>query len=261
VREVVCSGDARNDTEPVWPSGSNVVLLVPGPPRTTFRAVYALEEVDALDLPTGGAVARGWEQQLERAMRTELPEPWQSQIDAARADLLLASSSSAVVAALEDWGFDAEAAAAWAGLGFGERRAARRRARPEDPGTALAEARDDPARFLLAMRQVLVHEDGRDVALLPLFAPEWLGQHLAVHEVPLRRGPLSFAVRWHGARPALLWDAPAGVTLRAPALDPTWSSSQPVGETLLASPSAKLLATGHRGAAAGERLDDPESFA
>jgi hypothetical protein len=55
-----------------------------------------------------------------------------------------------------------------------------------------------------------------------------------VHDAPTRRGPVSYAVRWHGTRPALLWDAPDGVELRAPGLDPSWSSSVPRGEALLA---------------------------
>jgi hypothetical protein len=253
VRDVVCSGRARGDTEPVW-AGDDVVLLVPGPPRTIFRAVAAMEELDPLDLPSADVVTRGWEQQLDRAMRTELPEPWQSQIDAARADLLLASPSPSVVAALEDWGFDGEAAAIWERLSIRARRAARRRPRIEQV------MHGDPATFLLGMRQRLVDEDRRDVTLLPTFPPEWLGQHLAVHEVPLRRGPMSFALRWHGARPALLWDAPKGVTLRAPALDPTWKSSQPVGETLLAAPPSTLLPMGQRRAGPGERIDEPDSF-
>jgi hypothetical protein len=48
---------------------------------------------------------------------------------------------------------------------------------------------------------------------------------------------VSFAVRWHADRPALLWDhQPRGgrpVDLRAPGLDPRWSSSEPRGEALL----------------------------
>ena len=62
-------------------------------------------------------------------------------------------------------------------------------------------------------------------------------------------------MRWHGARPALLWDAPAGVELRVPALDPAWSSSEAAGEALLAEPPASLLpmGTGTIGRRAGRR--------
>jgi hypothetical protein len=35
-----------------------------------------------------------------------------------------------------------------------------------------------------------------------------------------------------------LWDAPPGVTLRAPGLDPGWSTSEPAGEALLAGMAA-----------------------
>jgi hypothetical protein len=54
-----------------------------------------------------------------------------------------------------------------------------------------------------------------------------------VHDAPTRAGLVSFAVRWHGERPAVLWDAPEGVTLRAPVLDPGWSVAGGRGETLL----------------------------
>jgi hypothetical protein len=86
------------------------------------------------------------------------------------------------------------------------------------------------------MRAALVHERGAGVDLLAGFRTEWLGDHLAVHDAPLRRGRVSFALRWHGARPALLWDAPPGTVLRAPAIDPTWTSTTAVGETLLTAP-------------------------
>ncbi len=78
--------------------------------------------------------------------------------------------------------------------------------------------------------------------------------------MPLRRGRCSFAVRWHGARPALLWDVPAGTTVTAPALDPAWSSAEPVGETLLAEPPSGLLALGEPGVRAGISLETPEQF-
>jgi len=48
------------------------------------------------------------------------------------------------------------------------------------------------------------------------------------------RGLASYAVRWHGDRPAVLWDAPAGARVTAPGLDPTWSTDSPKGDALLA---------------------------
>ena len=62
---------------------------------------------------------------------------------------------------------------------------------------------------------------------------------MAVYDLPTRFGPLSYAIRWHGPRPALLWEltphpGQPPVTLRAPALDQDWSSTQTSGEALLA---------------------------
>ena len=98
------------------------------------------------------------------------------------------------------------------------------------------------------------------VDVLPGFRVAWLGQPVAAHDIPLRRGLCSFALRWHGARPALLWDVPPGTTVRAPALDPAWSSSEPVGETLLAEPPTALLAMGERSASIGTVVEAPEQF-
>jgi hypothetical protein len=50
---------------------------------------------------------------------------------------------------------------------------------------------------------------------------------------------LSYAVRWHGERPALLWElvgrhgAATPVRLTAPGLDRSWSTTAPKGEALL----------------------------
>jgi len=68
----------------------------------------------------------------------------------------------------------------------------------------------------------------------------WLGQPVEVHDVPTRIGPVSWAVRWHGERPALLWDVvphdPDGEapTVTAPGLDPAFAASGWRGESLLA---------------------------
>jgi hypothetical protein len=109
-------------------------------------------------------------------------------------------------------------------------------------------------------RGALVREERRTIEILPGFRLAWLGEQLAAHDVPLRRGLCSFAVRWHGARPALLWDVPPGSTVRAPELDPAWCSDEPVGETLLAATPASLLSMGERAPLPGTSVDAPEQF-
>jgi hypothetical protein len=238
------------------------VLLFPVAHRTTLRAALVASPVDVRTLPDGDAVARGWGQQLDRGMQCELPLGLGAEVDAARADLLLADRTDPdVVAALEDWGFDAEAADGWAHLGFGARRRARKRIEIADPWRAVTAAdRRDTARFLACVRAVLVRELSRGVDLLPGFPVDWLGQAVSVDGVPFPAGVLSFAVRWHGARPALLWDAPAGIVLRAPVLDPGWSSSEAAGETLLAEPTAALLPMGAPDRSAGDVVPAPGQF-
>jgi hypothetical protein len=196
-------------------------------------------------------------------MQAEPPPPVGDSVDTARADVLLQSRNAPeTFTALEDWGLDDEAEEAWAGLGWRARLRARRRVPPVDPWSAVrgVDAAENPARFLSALRAALVRESADVIELLPGFPPEWLGQSLTVDAVPLRAGTLSFAVRWHGARPALLWDAPPGVELRAPALDPAWSSKEPAGEALLAEPPASLLPMGTSERSAGEPVEAPGQF-
>ena len=93
---------------------------------------------------------------------------------------------------------------------------------------------DGPAGLLLRTREQLVAEadDGLDL----LREPPARGVDLEVHDAPTRHGRLSFALRWHGEHPALLWELAeraVEVELRAPTLAPGWSTRAPVGETLL----------------------------
>jgi hypothetical protein len=206
--------------------------------------------VDVRALADADAVVRSWDRVLDRGLRTELPEPLQSAVDAARADLLLAPPSAEAFVALEAWGFDGEAIEMWARLRTRARRAARR-------SSSTRPSRRD---VLVETRAALVREERRTIEILPGFRRAWLGEQLAAHAVPLRRGLCSFAVRWHGARPALLWDVPPGSTVRAPEFDPAWSSDQPVGETLLAAPPASLLSMGERAPLLGSSVDAPEQF-
>ena len=68
-----------------------------------------------------------------------------------------------------------------------------------------------------------------------------------MHDAPTHFGKLSYAVRWHGDRPAMLWelephDADATVRLTAPGLDATWASTERRGEALLAPVPSDLAA-------------------
>ena len=76
----------------------------------------------------------------------------------------------------------------------------------------------------------------------------------------MKAGLVSYALRWHGARPALLWDVPAGVTIRVPAFDTAFESREPQGETLLAEPPGTLLALGVRVEPRDEPVEAPEQF-
>jgi hypothetical protein len=76
------------------------------------------------------------------------------------------------------------------------------------------------------------------IILLSELPESWRGQPIEVHALPTRAGPLSYAVRWHGSRPALLWTAPPGVRICAPGLDAEWWSDDPQGETLLTGAAA-----------------------
>src|SRR3546814_2779281 len=79
------------------------------------------------------------------------------------------------------------------------------------------------------------------LARASMIPPSWYGQGVEGHDAPTRFGTLSFAIRWHGERPAILWelephDPGTAVLLTCPGLDPTWQSTDLRGEALLAAP-------------------------
>jgi hypothetical protein len=89
------------------------------------------------------------------------------------------------------------------------------------------------------VRTLLVSENAEGLALLPVFPPHWYGGGVQVDDAPSAWGLVSYAVRWHGDRPALLWDVRpheglGPVRLTCPGLDPAWSSTEPRGDALLA---------------------------
>jgi hypothetical protein len=96
---------------------------------------------------------------------------------------------------------------------------------------------DGPAPILRAVRDLLVVSTGDEsVALLRDLPREWRGRGVEVHDAPTLAGRVSYAVRWHGARPALLWECEQPTRLTAPGLDPGWSTTEQRGEALLAAP-------------------------
>jgi len=214
-------------------------LVFPVAHRTVRRIAIALGlvsgTVDVDGLPNAESVLRGWDAQLRRGMQVDLPdERVQLAVDAARADVLLDGRNMVV---LEDWGFDEEAAAAWTSLSFRERRRARARRATATRWRDVEAQLDQPgAGLLVELRALLAHEAGETISLLADLPPSWRGQSIEVHDAPTSAGGrVSYAVRWHGERPALLWECEQpGVCLRAPGLDASWSTTEPRGEALLA---------------------------
>ncbi len=112
---------------------------------------------------------------------------------------------------------------------------------------------------------VVEHPGEARLSLLPAFRESWLGAPVEAHRVPTRWGIVSFAIRWHGERPALLWeiDRPAdGLVVDCPGVDPDWSTTESVGETLLAAPQVSAQDTEpneERGDAGRASVDEASS--
>ena len=71
------------------------------------------------------------------------------------------------------------------------------------------------------------------------------GRPLEVRDAPTAIGRLSYAVRWHGDRPALLWELDphpdvGAFELTAPGLDRSWRTTDPSGEALLGPVEARV---------------------
>ena len=90
-------------------------------------------------------------------------------------------------------------------------------------------------RFVAAVEQRLAN--GGD--LLPIGLPAaWLGANFELHGVPTSpTSTVSLAVRWHGDRPAALWEQTGSpCQLTASAVDADWASDLVSGEALWARP-------------------------
>jgi hypothetical protein len=100
------------------------------------------------------------------------------------------------------------------------------------------------ADFLSFVRNVLVREDADGIALLTVLPPEWEGRRIAVSDAPTHAGRISFEITWPGERPVLEWKCEAaGVRLRAPGLDPAWSTTDRSGRCALREPGHVIPGT------------------
>ncbi len=96
-------------------------------------------------------------------------------------------------------------------------------------------------RFVASVERRLAHRGD----LLPMGLPaSWLGVDFEVHGLPTSPlSTVSLAVRWHGDRPAVLWEQSGPPQrLSASAIDAGWSTETASGEALWASPPAARLA-------------------
>src|SRR3954453_4559790 len=161
------------------PGTLRIALLYPLSHRNRMRiGVVCGDErprIDLAQVPAAPEAARGWRRHLDAAMRVAGPDEQVAALDLDRSQVLLdPDPSAATVAALEDWGFDEQAAWAWEGLSGRERRLARRRTEvASDPG---------PAGRLVRCRAGLVHDVDAGIELLR--DPPAPGVDLEVHDAP-----------------------------------------------------------------------------
>jgi hypothetical protein len=103
---------------------------------------------------------------------------------------------------------------------------------------SLASSNESVAYRLARTLDDLASMQNDELVLLAQPVPSaWFGQPLEVHDAPLMHGSVSFAVRWHGERPALLWESTHTGVVRCPGLDPSWRGAGLKGEALLATPT------------------------
>ena len=109
------------------------------------------------------------------------------------------------------------------------------RARVVRPCSLPVDEPADVARFVAWVERRLAQPSVGCAELLPAGVPrEWAGSNFEVYGLPTgATSTVSYAVRWHGARPAVLWEQSGDATeLTAPAIDPEWRTTHTTGETL-----------------------------
>ncbi|MEY2474177.1 MAG: hypothetical protein QOK28_3506 [Actinomycetota bacterium] len=230
------------------------LLVHPVSHGSTWRA--SIGPTPPGSLPPVEAIVRGWQAFTRQGASVSTGDAsMDDALATARTSLLLHAASlraprdrlrgAAVANALTYLGYEDEAEA----LRVASRLRPQRRGLPlvSDPHAAYnpdaLRMLEDPvaaAATVSAIRRALVDDTQRGVIdVLPSANASLRGRSVDIANLPTNFGPVSFALRWHGEKPALLWEAPparrrrARITLRASALDPDWSTTDQAGEALL----------------------------
>jgi hypothetical protein len=212
-------------------------------------------------VPSAADVGRGWVSLLDRSPRVSLPDDRVvERIRSERAQLVLGAppdpSGDEVefIASVSELVRIGEPAEPWvASVAAAAQRLARRRLGGEVIFCRAAEIMH-AAGQVTATRDIarLPRGDGRSggwltdtldglaassdsdtVHLLAGSIPDdWFGQPIDVHGAPVGGRTISFAIRWHGSRPAVLWESNQAVTMRC-GLDSSWTQGGTSGEALL----------------------------
>ena len=193
---------------------------------TAERCELALGNIaNAADDPAAYAVGLG-----ELVRMGESPDPWLPElVDAVEA-----------LGSITSWEADAALVAADRVLAAADEGRARRDLARIVAGrnpSVRPSSLPDGVMAIAWLEQRLAHGE----ALLPDgFPDDWLGRPIEVYGVPTRTGSsVSYAVRWHGARPAVLWEQTGPpVELIAPAVAPPWRSDASKGEALWPEPAS-----------------------
>ena len=100
------------------------------------------------------------------------------------------------------------------------------------PGSA---GRPPDAADVQTLIDAVLSESVAGLDLLPRPERSWLGHPIDVRGLSTRHGVVSYSIRWHDDRPALLWEVETDelVGVSCTGLDTTWSSTGSRGEALL----------------------------
>ena len=191
------------------------------------RAAAALDDAGAMLTEAGQAAAGSKVVELSRTIAADLPEPEPGNATErfVAAAQLAATGDPAAYAAILAVVASASATSAFPG--------------PGPHGRPIGQDLAASAALVVAVRSLLIAERPGELVLLPVHPDGWYGGGIEVHDAPTAHGKLSYAIRWHGTRPALLWDLEphdgiGPVTITVPGLDPTWSTTERRGDALLA---------------------------